>query len=312
MTSPTSDTDLWLRLWSWRHRDGAVDSPAPVPEFSDDPWPIAARRVETLPEIPKGLEGPWSRSHGRSVHSVVYRSPLHILRVARSNNSHPMVELEAMALHALSGELVPAVVSQGTGWLLRRGVSGTHPDAFGPWVGEMATFAKRLRTRDLPFLIPSGYPTLTAITELCGRSAAEALDLRPSLLSADLAPCHGDLHAGNLLVNDEGHLSAVLDFESISLAPPERDVAIWILVLAAQAGLESALAATKTLCPGGIRPEVLRAEIVRFLESAALSALNSANPARLRTARYLVERFIEDPDIALRALTSSRYLQQVT
>jgi aminoglycoside phosphotransferase (APT) family kinase protein len=47
---------------------------------------------------------------------------------------------------------------------------------------------------------------------------AEALDERPRVM------CHGDLWFGNLLVDDDGGLTGILDFDRIALAPPDYEL----------------------------------------------------------------------------------------
>ncbi len=47
---------------------------------------------------------------------------------------------------------------------------------------------------------------------------AEALDERPRVL------CHGDLWFGNMLVDDDGGLAGLVDFDRIAMAPPDYDL----------------------------------------------------------------------------------------
>lgn len=47
---------------------------------------------------------------------------------------------------------------------------------------------------------------------------AEALDERPRVF------CHGDLWFGNLLVDSEGGLSGIVDFDRIAMAPPDYEL----------------------------------------------------------------------------------------
>ncbi len=47
---------------------------------------------------------------------------------------------------------------------------------------------------------------------------AEALDERPRVL------CHGDMWFGNMLVDDEGGLTGIVDFDRIAMAPPDYEL----------------------------------------------------------------------------------------
>jgi len=295
------EVDIWLRLWTWYHHGDTVARPAPVPEFSDNPWPANTNRDHDSAPIPDGLEGPWTRSTGRSADSTVYRSPLHVLRVARSPDSHHLIDVEALALGALSDDLIPRLVAAGAGWVLRLGLPGERPSAPGPWLEEMAAFALRLRYQDLPFLTPSVYPELLAVAEF---TSAPLPPYPPATLETKLLPSHGDLHTGNLLINDTDDLAAVLDFERLALAPPERDVALWLTVLSGQVGLDATKRATAILCPNGVDPAALSSEILRLLEYMCRAALSHQSPSRHRTARYLVETFLAEPTIGTRLLAS--------
>lgn len=293
------DTDLWLRLWTWYHRGDTIPTPAPVPEFSSNPWPVRADREADSAPVPEGLVGPWTRSTGRSSQSTVYHSPLHVLRVARSPDSHHLIDVEALALGALSDDLIPRLVAAGAGWVLRLGLPGDRPTTAGPWLEEMAAFALRLRYQDLPFLSPAPYPELLAAAEF---TSTPLPTYPPTTLDSKLLPSHGDLHTGNLLVNDTNDLAAVLDFERLALAPPERDVALWLTVLSGQAGLDATRRATTILCPNGVDADALSSEILRLLEYMCRSALSHQSESRHRTARYLVETFLAEPTIASRLL----------
>jgi spectinomycin phosphotransferase len=59
------------------------------------------------------------------------------------------------------------------------------------------------------------------IRELIGRAAQLAEELARRKLRFVL--CHADLHAGNLLVGDDG-LLRVVDWDTLIFAPPERDL----------------------------------------------------------------------------------------
>jgi hypothetical protein len=301
-TSPLSANDpLWLRLWSWTHLGASVPVAGPTPEIPYDPWPLLPSEPEEPHQELVGHEGPWTRARGGSSHSNVYHSRSQVLRVSKSPDHHHVVDIEALALSALVGEPVPSLIEKGVGWLLRSSVFGDCPTEDGPWVEEAAEFAARLRLRDLSFIPIAKYPELRALEALCGRAMIDAL-LRSTPYPpspANQAPTHGDLHARNLLVGSSGHLIAVLDFESISLAPPERDIAIWLTVMVGQVGLASALRAAQVLC-GAPSPEVLRAEIIRLLEFTARRTLGVSE--RERTTRSLVSALVEDPDLPTKIL----------
>ncbi len=59
------------------------------------------------------------------------------------------------------------------------------------------------------------------VERLVGRAEALAADLKTR--SLPLILCHADLHAGNLLIADEGRLY-VVDWDTLILAPKERDL----------------------------------------------------------------------------------------
>lgn len=291
--SPLTPSDpLWPRLWARRHAGTSVLTLAPVPEITD-PWPPASASPDTDLGPETDLPGPWERLRGGSRRSSVYHASGQVLRVARSPEHHTVIDREALSLAALAGDTVPSLLARGVGWLLRPSIDGERPTCPGPWVDELAAFVLRLRARDLPFLEPADYPEPTALA-LAAPDALEALLARaPYPPIPDLVvPVHGDLHAGNLLVDDKGHLLAVLDFESISLAPPERDHAIWVTVLPGQVGLAPLPHLSALLGP--FSPDVLHAELVRLLE---LTARAADTPARTTTARVLAEVLAASPDL---------------
>ncbi|NND65241.1 MAG: aminoglycoside phosphotransferase family protein [Gammaproteobacteria bacterium] len=59
------------------------------------------------------------------------------------------------------------------------------------------------------------------------QECAQEISLKISELSpSNLALLHKDLHEGNLLVNTNGHLSGVIDWDAAQVGPPEWDFAI--------------------------------------------------------------------------------------
>jgi aminoglycoside phosphotransferase (APT) family kinase protein len=98
-------------------------------------------------------------------------------------------------------------------------------------------------------------------------------------LPGPLVLCHTDLHGGNVLVDDEGHL-CLLDWDDAKMAPPEHD--LW-----------SGLGA-----PGEDRPG---ADFGGFLD--AYRRAGGAAPLHLEHfAFYLLRRHVEDMAVGLRRL----------
>jgi hypothetical protein len=284
---------LWIRLWSWANSGTSIRVPAPVPEIQGDLWSAAPELAEGSLKEFSGHPGPWIRTHGGSEHSNVYHAPAQILRVSRSPEHHHLVDIEALSLLALCDEPVPTLVARGVGWVLRHSIEGDCPRDDGPWVEEVVGFAQRLRTRGLLFLSEVEYPRPNSLTAICGAAMVESIRGAVSYPTrAHCAPTHGDLHANNLLVDGTGHLVAVLDFESMALAPVERDLAIWITVLSGQVGLSAVRRAAGLLC-SSIDSSVLNAELLRLLEFVARRALG--DPARERTVYTLAHMLSEDP-----------------
>ncbi len=82
------------------------------------------------------------------------------------------------------------------------------------WPGQVRrAFNRALRTVDA---IAPG----RVLTQSQGAFAqwAEALDERPRVL------CHGDMWFGNVLVDDEGGLTGIVDFDRIAMAPPDYEL----------------------------------------------------------------------------------------
>lgn len=119
-------------------------------------------------------------------------------------------------------------------------VRGVHDAPLPPTVTETMrreTYSDRWRVRARGYLAgaPPGRPddavahdllALLAANRTQIASLAEHAEQLAALLlrrSLPVAPCHGDLHAGNVLVDDAGSLT-IVDWDDPVLAPKERDL----------------------------------------------------------------------------------------
>lgn len=81
---------------------------------------------------------------------------------------------------------------------------------------RLATIANRLSSR-----------ALTAVNAALDRTAARVADLAP----ADAAFVHGDFHWGNVLVDDDGHVTGIVDLDWCRVADPLEDLAYTAMML---------------------------------------------------------------------------------
>lgn len=301
MSPLTAADPLWLRLWAWRNRGITVPFLPPVPECVGDPWPSAHSAALPLPSIPSNLAGPWHRAPGGSRSTVVFLSEYRVLRVVRPGVPEAQLAGEIAALRA-GGTLLPRLLTTGPGWLCMERLAGQHPSMSGPWVDELGAFAAQYRQTTAAGVPDRPEPEWSALD--AALSPRVTTRLRTAIRTTDVRGAvglsHGDLHGRNVLLDEQGRLQAVLDFEQVMLAPPEREVACWITLLAGQFGITAVQRATAVLCPDGVDGAVLHGEILRQLATAASSALNRVEPAAyLRTIRLLAELLIDDPSLPM-------------
>jgi hypothetical protein len=201
---------------------------------------------------------------------------------------------------------MPRLVAEGENWLVTERLAGVRPSKPGAWVESLALFVRTFLD-PLPASL-AGSLSWREPLDVAPLVAVAGVDVVDAIQSSACPgeatrPTHGDLHAGNVLVNAAGELVGVLDFETVALAPPECDVAKWLTVLSAQSGIDAARTATRLAYPLGIDCRVLHDELLRELVIAASTALSREEPAPYcATVRFLAESLAEDATLPARLL----------
>jgi len=301
--SPLAPADhVWLRLWHHRHHGASIAFPAPIPELEYDPWPALDDGACLLTTIPPSLRHlPWVKAPGGSSHIATYLGDSLVLRLAVGAPGRDRLEREARALSSGS-RFFPALLEQTKDWLVAERLPGTRPVADGPWLEDLAVAVREGLFKD-PALLPSRPASdLGSLVRLLGVPVVAHLAMASTTVSSSTAT-HGDLHCGNILVDAEGRLGGVLDFENAYEAPLECEAAVWLTVLTGQIGLAPVRRLARHVFPTGASGTLLRHELLRHLDSAAQDALGSgARPEHRRTVVLLAQMLADDPDLPLRLL----------
>lgn len=235
----TEDTPLWLRLWGHATLGSNPGvEPPPIQEkelaankLPNPPWTPPGHIIKKAPKMPADApKRDWYHVRGSlGATGATFLSNDLVLRVAWEETDKTFLKKEELIIS--KAPLAPTLKAAGDGWIAVAFCEGTHPQRDGNWVGELQTFREKLRLQNLPVCKPWEHKIETA-KNLDTQQKHVALNSPRTLV-------HGDLHARNLLVNEKGNLQCVLDFETLSWAPKELDLAKWITVLAGQVGLDT-------------------------------------------------------------------------